>query len=462
MQVFSGYLAFRKLGPILLENLLLVCCILDAAHIRLGPAFAASDTYPLFIARAFIIALIFQLTLHFRDVYDFRSTATFPQFFSRLGQALLLATGFLTLIYYFLPDLTVGRGVLIISLILVSIFLTVWHTLLRVYVGVRSPRSSILVLGTGRLARELVTEILRRPELGLGVVGFVDDNPSLVGTSVVNPKVLGMSRDLSEIVMANNVDRVVVELQDRRGRLPIHDLLHLKTRGIAIEDATSMYERVCGKIAIENLKPSWMIFNSGFEVSGGMLLQKRLLSLAISLGLLILFAPFMLLIALAIKLDTLGPVFLRQERVGKDGKLFTLWKFRSMIADAEKESGPVWASENDPRVTRVGRLLRRARLDELPQLFNVLRGDMSMVGPRPERPHFVRELAEQIPFYHLRHAVKPGITGWAQINYEYGNSVGDAVEKLQYELFYIKNLSLVLDALIVLQTIKIVLFRRGS
>jgi sugar transferase (PEP-CTERM system associated) len=244
--------------------------------------------------------------------------------------------------------------------------------------------------------------------------------------------------------------------------LPIEELLRLKTQGVAVEDATSLYERITGKIAVENLKPSWMIFNAGFEVSRSMMMQKRVFSIAVSAILLILLSPIILLTMLLIKLDSRGPIFHCQERVGKDGKAFTLWKFRSMRADAEKQTGPVWSEPGDRRVTRVGKILRRTRLDEVPQLFNILRGDMSMVGPRPERPHFVKELATMIPFYHLRHAVKPGITGWAQINYEYGNSVRDAVEKLQYDLFYIKHMSWVLDSVIVLQTIKTVLVRRGS
>lgn len=296
----------------------------------------------------------------------------------------------------------------------------------------------------------------------MGVCGFVDDSPKMVGRSIVNPSVLGTHRDLEELVAKHQVDRIVVEMQDRRGRLPMDKLLGLKVQGISIEDATSLYERITGKIPIENLKPSWMIFNTGFEVSRSMVLQKRILSLAIAVLLLILFGPIMLLAAILIKLDSPGSVFYRQERVGQDGRVFTLWKFRSMQENAEKQSGPVWSGPNDGRVTRVGRVLRRTRLDELPQLFNVLKGDMSIVGPRPERPHFVKELSALIPFYGLRHAVKPGLTGWAQIKYEYGNTVRDAVEKLQYDLFYIKHMSWLLDSLIALETAKTILVRKGS
>jgi sugar transferase (PEP-CTERM system associated) len=456
------YLEPGRLATVALENVLLVLCILDAARIRLGPAFATSNDYPSFVARAFVIGLIIQLNLHFRDVYDLGKTALFPQFFSRLAQALLMASAALSLLFYFFSDFAVGRGVFVIGILLVSVFLTAWHSLLRLYFGVRTPRSRILIIGTGPLAQELVTEVLRRPEMGIGIAGFVDDDPSLVETSIVNQKVLGLARDLKQIVAENNVDRVIVGLEERQGQFPLQMLLNMKTRGITIEHVSSLYERVSGKIAIENLKSSWMIFNPGFEVSKGKLLKKRVLSLAVSVTLLMLFAPLVLLIMALIKLDSRGRIFFGQERVGQDGRVFTLWKFRSMREDAERDTGPIWASANDQRVTRVGRLLRRMRLDELPQLFNVLRGDMSLVGPRPERPYFVNELAETIPFYYLRHAVKPGVTGWAQINYHYGSSLLDAIEKLKYDLFYVKHMSWLLDTIIIFQTIKIVLFSRGS
>ncbi len=461
-RVFVRYLAFRKSGAVIVEHLMLVACVLDAVHIRGAAAYGPNLELRQYVLRAVLMALVFQLFLHLRDVYDFSSTWSFAHFFARLGQALLLASGFLTFLFFAVPELIVGRGVFAIALVLISVFLIIWHTLLRLYFGIRAPRSNILILGTGRLSRELTAEILRRPDLGLAIVGFADDNPALQGTSVINPRVIGTVHDLPRLATEYQVDRVVVELQDRRGHLPLDELLTLKTRGIIIEEATSLYERVTGKIAIDNLTPSWLIFNSGFEVSHGMLLQKRLFSLLMSSALLVLSAPIMLAVMILINLDSKGPIFFRQERVGQDGKVFSLWKFRSMKQDAEKMTGPVWSTHGDTRVTRLGRFMRRTRIDELPQLFNVFLGDMSLVGPRPERPHFVKELATMIPFYHLRHVVRPGVTGWAQINYEYGNSVRDAMEKLQYDLFYIKHMSWLLDAAIILETIKTVLVRRGS
>jgi sugar transferase (PEP-CTERM system associated) len=400
--------------------------------------------------------------MHLSNGYEFGTKPWERRFIFGLGQAVLLACGLLSVVHLIIPDLILGSGQFALTLLIISLVLAMWHLSLRMYFGVSSRRSKILIMGTGPLARSLAMEILRHREYGLQVCGFVDDDPALVGVSIVNPKVLGLSKELRRIVSDNGVEQVVVELQDRRGRLPVDELLELKMRGVRVEEATSLYERVTGKISLENLKPSWMLFGDGFEVSRSVLMGKQIVSFSVSLLLLVFFLPLFPLIALLIKLDSPGPVFLRQERVGQDGKVFTLWKFRSMRKDAESNTGPVWAKAQDSRVTRVGKYLRRTRLDEFPQLFNVLKGDMSLVGPRPERPNFVDELSNTVPFYYLRHSVKPGVTGWAQINYGYGNSVEDSVEKLQYDLFYVKNVSWALDLLVLLHTVKTVLVRRGS
>jgi len=240
------------------------------------------------------------------------------------------------------------------------------------------------------------------------------------------------------------------------------ELLDLKIRGVSIEEATSFYERITGKIALENLRPSWLIFSPGFRKSRVSLFLHTSVGIILSLLGLLICLPLMIVIAVLIRLDSEGPVFFRQARVGKDNKIFQLLKFRSMFVNAEEKTGPVWATKNDARVTRVGRIIRRLRLDELPQFLNVLRGEMSFVGPRPERPEFVDELSQGIPYYNQRHTVRPGITGWAQVKYQYGASVGDAVEKLQYELFYIKNMSIMLDFYIIFQTARIVLLGKGA
>lgn len=270
------------------------------------------------------------------------------------------------------------------------------------------------------------------------------------------------AQSLWELVQRERIDLLIVALEDRRNSLPIEDLLRCRLEGIPVREQESVYEQVTGKIAVEALRPSYLIFNEGFSRHPWTELGKRLCDLAFASILLVLTWPLMLATAIAVRFDSPGPVLFAQERVGRDGRSFTLLKFRSMRADAEKHTGPVWATQDDPRITRSGRFMRKTRLDELPQLFNVLAGHMSLVGPRPERPHFVEDLAQKIPYFRQRHIVKPGLTGWAQINYRYGSTFEDAVQKLQYDLFYIKNQSLLFDVSILFNTIKIVLLRKGT
>jgi len=285
-----------------------------------------------------------------------------------------------------------------------------------------------------------------------------NDAPSPV---IPGERILGAIQDIPAIVRTRAVDRVVVNLSDARGRLPMDELLDMKLAGVTFEHMASVYERYTGRIAIENLRPSWLIFSSGFRATPRMLAVKRAVDVAISMIGLIVAAPIMAAVAVAVACSSPGPFLYEQRRVGERGRVFRLYKFRSMRADAEDTSGAVWSRDGDTRVTTVGRWLRATRLDELPQLWNIFKGDMSLVGPRPERPEFIEELTRHIPYYPQRHIVKPGLTGWAQVRYSYGSSVQDAMEKLQYDLFYIKHMSLLMDAWIVLCTVKTVLSRRG-
>lgn len=278
----------------------------------------------------------------------------------------------------------------------------------------------------------------------------------------MNTKIIGSYEQLAELIERERIDQIVVTLPDRRGKLPLETLLAYKIRGVEVTEGTTFYERVSGKILLENLRPSWIIFSSGFTVSPLIRFLKRLEDLCLSSLGLLLTLPVMAVLAVLIKLDSRGPAFFTQERLGEDGKEFILVKFRSMFVEAEAATGPVFAGEHDPRVTRIGRFLRATRLDELPQLFNVLKGDMSFVGPRPERPFFVEQFAKEIPYYTQRLSVKPGLTGWAQVNYPYGATRDDAVEKLRLDLYYIKNMSLFLDLLIILKTAKIALLCHGA
>jgi sugar transferase (PEP-CTERM system associated) len=293
------------------------------------------------------------------------------------------------------------------------------------------------------------------------IIGYLDDVPE--ASEMVPPgyALLGKIQDLDVLVEETRPDIVVVAQIDRRGCFPTKALLECRLRGIRVEDWPTFYEKATGKILVTAVRPSWLIFSDGFVKTARTEIVKRLFDITVSVIGLALAAPIMAVVALAIKIESSGPMLYRQSRLGQNGCVFILNKFRSMRQDAEKHTGPVWTTAKDTRITRVGAVLRRTRLDELPQLINVLVGHMSFIGPRPERPEFVTELQKTIPFYMERLAVKPGITGWAQVRYQYGSSVEDAVEKLQYDLYYIKNLSLFLDLLIVLNTVQVVLFARG-
>jgi sugar transferase (PEP-CTERM system associated) len=337
-----------------------------------------------------------------------------------------------------------------------------WRLLFNQVAGSLKLEERILVVGTGETARKVTRQILAQRDFAYRVIGFVDDDRSRIGERIVNPAIVGTPEDIPALVTKHQIDRIVVGLADRRGKLPIEQLLNAKMTGVRVEDATTTYERVTGKILIDDLRPSWLIFSEGFRVSRWTRFMKRTIDLTLSVTMAVVCFPLMVLTAIAIWLESGRPVLYCQERVGENGRPFTLCKFRSMRKDAEQGGRPVWASNDDDRVTRVGRFIRKTRLDELPQLWNVMRGDMSFVGPRPERPYFVAELAKEIPFYQQRHAVKPGLTGWAQVKYRYGASLEDAMEKLRYDLYYIKHLSIFFDLTIVFDTVKVVLFRKGA
>jgi len=314
-------------------------------------------------------------------------------------------------------------------------------------------RERVYVLGTGERALRLLDGLRRRTELGVDVVGWTGNMDGELTVETVASH-LRTARD-------NGVHRVIVALPDRRGTLPVMELLNLRLHGVKVEEATSWLERISGRIEVEQLNPSWLIFADGFRFREGLSFLRHVFSMVVAFIALVLTLPLFPFIMLAVWLDSPGPVFYKQKRVGR-GSDFYCYKFRTMRKDAEADTGATWATDDDPRITRVGRFLRSSRLDEIPQLWCVLKGDMSFVGPRPERPEFVDYLTREIPYYGVRHAVRPGITGWAQVQYKYGNTLEDAREKLQYDLFYIKNASIGLDFWIMFQTIKIVLLGRGA
>jgi len=324
------------------------------------------------------------------------------------------------------------------------------------------PRERLLMIGATEASMSFARELLeRRLELGVDIVGFVGVEMSAVKGAGDHPGLIGTIDDVPDIVRRRRVNRVIVSRADAQRRLPMDTLLELRLRGIPVDDLASVCERYTGKVALDSLRPSWLMFSSGGRQTRARAVAKRLLDLVAGVSGLILAAPLMLVVAAAVKLTSPGPIFYSQRRVGRNGRVFTIRKFRSMRVDAEAATGAVWAVANDPRLTPIGGLLRAARLDELPQLWNVLRNDMSLVGPRPERPEFVDNLEQEIRFYGQRHLVKPGLTGWAQISYRYGSSVDDARRKLQYDLYYLKHMSIAMDIFIMLATAKTVWSRTG-
>jgi sugar transferase (PEP-CTERM system associated) len=336
-----------------------------------------------------------------------------------------------------------------------------WRTLYSALVLEAGGRERVLFVGGSSVLLEIAKHLLEHPEAGLAVCGYVDDIHPL-DTELPGGKILGPVAALREIVKATSPDRIVVGMSERRQRMPLSDLLELRFSGHIIEEAAAAYERVCGRVCIKELRPSQLIYSGELGPRRQMLMYQELFNMVIAAAVGVVTLPLIVLTAIAVRFSSPGPVLYRQVRTGMDGVPFTLYKFRSMYVNAEAETGAVWATRDDPRVTRVGRIIRKLRLDELPQLFNVLRGEMSIVGPRPERPEFVKALSEQIPYYRQRNCVRPGITGWAQINYKYGDTLEDTITKLEYDLFYIKNLSLQLDTYVIFHTVKAMLLTRGA
>jgi len=452
----------RSPSLLTVESVLMMACGVAAILIRFGAHRGESIIQWQGWAKVLLVTVVVEAMFYFFDLYDLDRVRRKTVLVLGVLQALGMASMALSLIFYCEPRLMVGRGVLLISLCLMLFVMVSWRLLVMWLI--RHPRFAerILILGTDEVAVSLAREILSRREFGFQVVGFIGDQPELVGKSLINPKVIGLTEELEDVVGRSKADRVVIATADRRQKLPLIPLMSLGLRGdVAVEDASSFYERLTGKVGTETLRPSWLIFSGKGDRDRFYRRIAGAMDLAVSLVTLIFALPVMAVVAIAIKLDSVGPVFYLQERVGKHNETFRIVKFRSMTVDAEK-NGAVWAGEFDPRVTRVGKLLRKTRLDELPQLFNVVRGEMSIIGPRPERPVFVTELERQIPYYCQRHLVKPGITGWAQVRYRYGASLEDAREKLKYDLYYIRNQSPLLDALIIFETARIVIFGRGA
>jgi len=460
-RIGSHQVPARTLLLIGVDSVAFVFILIFASALRLRASLTTEMNDVSYWARIALVVAVCETSLYFNDLYDFHIVRRRIDLLVHMMQALGAACMVLSVIYFLTPDASLGRGITVLASPLSLAFLLGWRLSANATNLLAHGNERILMIGTGDAGVSLVKHILAHPEYNMKVVGFLDEKGMDIGKSLVNPKIIGATADLEEIVQAEKVDRVVLSLKERRGGTPVRELLHLKLAGVGVEDVHNCFERLSGRIALEHLSPSWLILSDGFKKSPWLLASKRAIDILASSVLLILSAPILPLVALAIYLESGRPIFLRQMRVGYKGREFELIKFRSMVQDAEKD-GPQWASRQDRRITKVGKFIRKARLDELPQLFNVLRGEMSLVGPRPERPIFCKMLEEKIPYFNLRHSARPGLTGWAQVRLRYGSNIDDARDKLELDLFYLKNLSLLVDCAVLFETIKVVLLRRGA
>jgi sugar transferase (PEP-CTERM system associated) len=452
-----------------LDAVLAVAALCSAALARFGCSGVADKLLePGSAATVAVFVPVLLFSSHLMETYDYGKNMKRWEIFVNVLFGVVTSFALLSIISYLNPDILLGRGVLVISLLLFMLYQFCWHTLYLM--GKKNPHFShrVLVLGTGPLAAR-IGEMAASNDRNLVLSGYASCHEAVAGDdqgqeeeAVPREAIVGSADDLVAATTRAKADLIVAALSERRGVFPLKDVLKCKLNGIEVMDAPTFYELVHRKLMVEAITPGWFIFSNGFRRSALFRFSKRAVDLVLSAAGLVLTAPFFPLIGLAIKLDSRGRVLFSQLRVGLNEKPFMLYKFRTMSQDAEVRTGAVWAAKNDPRVTRVGRFLRNSRIDELPQLINVLKGEMSFVGPRPERPEFVEELKQSIPFYSKRHFIKPGLTGWAQVRYSYGSSVEDALEKLRYDLYYIKNIRPFLDTLIFFETIKVVLFGRGG
>ncbi len=456
IRLFNRYVSQRHLTVFTGELLLIAGSMGFVLH-----HYSPEDDFTTAVWKGAVVSVLCMLCLYYNDLYDLTVVRTTREVFIRLLQSVGSALILIALLYLVMPWLIVADGA---SLPAFAIFLTsilAWRLVFNHFTRLRSFGERVLIVGTDTTAQTIARQIRAQDDFGYEIVGFIDEDASRVMQAIGEWRVVGTPDDLERVVARFDVDRLIVGMTDRRGRLPVRALLRSKLRGIRVEDVNTVYERLTGKLLVEDLRPSWLIFSDDYCASRWTRRSKRVFDVLLALVGLVLSAPFMILTAIAVWLESAGPILYRQDRVGENGRIFTLNKFRSMRKDAENGT-PVWAQAEDDRVTRVGRFIRKTRLDELPQFWNVLRGDMSFVGPRPERPFFVNQLSEQVPFYEQRHAVKPGLTGWAQVKYRYGASFEDSLEKLRYDLYYVKHLSIPFDLTILFDTVKVVLFAKGA
>lgn len=463
IRVYNHYISRLTLALICTE----ICLLMFVFYVGAGIRYVSWEHIEinLFLSElpgALTFTFVIIISMASMGMYQSDFKLDFESILLRLMPAFALSFAIMTLIFYILPDLYFGRGLLAIAMVLAFALLLLLRMLFFRLPGMEFFRPRAIVLGTGHSAHELYKLVEEKSFFRnhniVGYVPFYGEDRKIPVTAIIEK-----NSSLGTLAAQKDVSEVIVATQERRGGgFPIQELLECKMNGINVMDIATFYEKERGYIRMDSLQPSWLVFSRGFDQSLIRSLIKRIFDLCASILLLVVTFPVMLITMVIILLEDGKPVFYRQERIGRGGAVFSVIKFRSMRNDAEKGGKPQWSTQDDPRITRIGKIIRKLRIDELPQIINVLKGEMSFVGPRPERPYFVDMLIAQVPYYNIRHSVKPGITGWAQVRYPYGSSVEDSIEKLQYDLYYVKNHSLFLDLIILIDTVGVVLLGKGG
>lgn len=465
LRIFKQYYPIRNVLFIIGEGVLIYTAVLLSFGILMGGLSSSINSWVLL--KALLIMMVCQLCIYYNDLYDLQVADSYSELGIRLMQALGAASILLAGVYLVFPEAIIGQGVFLVSTAIAILLIVLWRFGYKIILTYGLFNENIILLGTGDLSEKIISEIEEKKDCGYSIEMVVpekgSDQPIKSYSKEINSSDCELSyKNLCQLAKKSNIKKIVVAIQQRRGAFPLNELLECRVEGFNIIEGNTFYEMLTGKLIVDQINPAWLIFSAGFKKSLRKRTMKRVVDILLSLTLLLLLLPLNIVVAICIKLESKGPVIFSQDRVGEKRKIYTMHKFRSMVQDAEKKSGPVWASEEDDRITRVGRIIRKLRIDEIPQLWNVLKGEMSFVGPRPERDHFVKQLEENIPYFGERFTVKPGLTGWAQVSYGYGASIEDAKEKLNYDLFYTKNFSILMDLMIVMKTVKIVLFGKGA
>lgn len=460
LSVLNRYVPGRVFALLVVENTLITGGIVITASLVAVHTSGAPGEIGSLLIKGLLISSICQLMFYYFSLYDLRTIESKKVLLGRLLSAIGFACLTLAVLVAIFPVIRVGLGVIELTFLCMVLVILLSRLSFEWANRAFTAGERILLVGNGNMSLSLAKEIFMRSDLPIHLLGAVSE-PEFQ-EPIPNVAQLGPLDDLAAIIEKQRPSRVVIALRERRRRLPVETLLRFRTAGMRIEEAATLYEKLTGRIPVETIYPSTLIYSDGFaRQSISRTIVTRVTGTLMALGGLMFTSPLLLLTALLIKLESPGPIFYSQERVGKDGKTFNILKFRSMRADAEKDCDPQWARDNDPRITRVGAVIRKLRIDELPQFVNILRGEMSFVGPRPERPFFVQLLKQKIPYYDLRHSVRPGVTGWAQVSYPYGSTIEDAKNKLEYDLFYAKNSSLAFDMAILFETVKTVVLGMG-